>query len=191
MRPISPYGRPDRHPHHQTIIESFIHQCAVTSSYTSHWQTVPAPPPIASSGRTSAYSCMAGGYSSSPTPSPNSLRSSPPPLLSFHTTALPSTTTTTTTTININTNININPRPTPHLLLPSPRSCCHPPCILITPLRNNTRYEPGIKGKRRRKKITRFRKVLVFRIRDLEVWEGTVEDKLKREQEQGGEVGRD
>lgn len=128
------------------------------SSTISHWLTVsPDPPPLR----------CPPGEERQPTPAwleatpPHRLRprlptSSLPHLLSFHTTAHPSTTTTiTTTTITI----SISLHPTPHLLLPSPRSqpCCRPPCTPITLLRNNIRCEPGIKGKIRKEKKKRRR----------------------------------
>lgn len=121
---------------------------ACTSSTIRHCPTASlAPPPL---------HCPLG-EEPQPTPAwleathPHLLRprlptSSPPRLLSSHTTARPSTTTTTTT-------ISINLHPTPHLLLHSPQSqpCCRPPCTHITLLRNNTHCEPGIKGKIREK----------------------------------------
>ncbi|XP_037533433.1 rho GTPase-activating protein 35 isoform X2 [Nematolebias whitei] len=56
---------------YQTIIESFIHQC----SFFFYNQPLPdgltgSPNSTLSGGGTSAYSCMAGGYSPSPAPSP-------------------------------------------------------------------------------------------------------------------------
>lgn len=153
-----------------------------TSSTISCWQTAsPAPPPLHCPRGAEPRPTPAWPEATHPSrPRPQLPTSSLQPLLSFHTTALPSTTITTTST----TTINISPLPTPHLLLPSPRSqpCCSPPCILITPLRNNTRCEPGNKGREKEKKMTKsFRGVQAFKIRYLEVWEGIEEDKLKRE----------
>ncbi|KAG7238749.1 hypothetical protein INR49_031265, partial [Caranx melampygus] len=123
---------------YQTIIESFIHQCAYFFYNQSLADGLPGSP----------TSTLSSGEEPQPTPAwledthPRQLRprlptSSPPPLLSSHTMGLLSTTITTTTitNININININISLRPTPHPLHLSPLSqpCCHPPCILITP----------------------------------------------------------
>lgn len=56
---------------YQTIIESFIDQCAYFFYNQPLADGLPgSPTSMLSSGGTSAYSCMAGGYSSSPTPSP-------------------------------------------------------------------------------------------------------------------------
>lgn len=57
---------------YQTIIESFIHQCAYFFYNQPLADGLPGSPTstLSSGGGTSAYSCMAGGYSSSPTPSP-------------------------------------------------------------------------------------------------------------------------
>lgn len=56
---------------YQTIIESFIHQCAYFFYNQPLADGLPgSPTSTLSGGGTSAYSCMAGGYSSSPAPSP-------------------------------------------------------------------------------------------------------------------------
>lgn len=57
---------------HQTIIESFIHQCAYFFYNQLLADGLPGSPTsiLSSGGGTSAYSCMAGGYPCSPTPSP-------------------------------------------------------------------------------------------------------------------------
>lgn len=57
---------------YQTIIESFIHQCMYFFYNQPLADGLPGSPTstLSSGGGTSAYSCMAGGYSSSPTPSP-------------------------------------------------------------------------------------------------------------------------
>ncbi|TDH14859.1 hypothetical protein EPR50_G00025660 [Perca flavescens] len=57
---------------YQTIIESFIHQCAYFFYNQPLADGLPGSPTstLSGGGGTSAYSCMAGGYSSSPTPSP-------------------------------------------------------------------------------------------------------------------------
>ncbi|KAK7882599.1 hypothetical protein WMY93_028773 [Mugilogobius chulae] len=54
---------------YQTIIESFIQQCSYFF-YNQPLADTPGSPTFSSGGGTSAYSCMAGVYSSSPTPSP-------------------------------------------------------------------------------------------------------------------------
>ncbi|KAE8295285.1 Rho GTPase-activating protein 35 [Larimichthys crocea] len=57
---------------YQTIIESFIHQCSYFFYNQPLADGLPGSPTstLSSMGGTSAYSCMVGGYSSSPTPSP-------------------------------------------------------------------------------------------------------------------------
>ncbi|XP_011606695.2 rho GTPase-activating protein 35 [Takifugu rubripes] len=56
---------------YQTIIESFIHQCTYFFYNQPLADGLPGSPTSTfSSGGTSAYSCMTGGYSSSPAPSP-------------------------------------------------------------------------------------------------------------------------
>ncbi|XP_005455820.1 rho GTPase-activating protein 35 [Oreochromis niloticus] len=56
---------------YQTIIESFIQQCAYFFYNQPLADGLPgSPTSTLSGGGTSAYSCMAGGYSSSPAPSP-------------------------------------------------------------------------------------------------------------------------
>ncbi|XP_039864919.1 rho GTPase-activating protein 35 [Simochromis diagramma] len=56
---------------YQTIIESFIQQCAYFFYNQPLADGLPGSPTATlSGGGTSAYSCMAGGYSSSPAPSP-------------------------------------------------------------------------------------------------------------------------
>jgi len=56
---------------YQTIIESFIHQCMYFFYNQPLADGLPgSPTSTLSGGGTSAYSCMAGGYSSPPTPSP-------------------------------------------------------------------------------------------------------------------------
>uniref|UniRef100_A0AAV2J3R5 Rho GTPase-activating protein 35 n=1 Tax=Knipowitschia caucasica TaxID=637954 RepID=A0AAV2J3R5_KNICA len=54
---------------YQTIIESFIQQCSYFF-YNQPLADLPRSPTSSSGGGTSAYSCMAAVYSSSPTPSP-------------------------------------------------------------------------------------------------------------------------
>lgn len=126
-----------------------------TSSTVSRWLTAsPAPPPPR---------CPPG---EEPQPTPACLGDTPPrhlrprlptcsllPLLSSHTMGLLSTTITTTPTISI------SPHPTPHLLPRSHRCqrCFRPPCTQITPLQNNTHCEPGMKGKRGKKRKTKER----------------------------------
>lgn len=67
---------------YQTIIESFIHQCMYFFYNQPLADGLPGSPTstLSSGGGTSAYSCLAGGYSSSPTPSPTPyvLPSTPP-----------------------------------------------------------------------------------------------------------------
>ncbi|KAM6933455.1 rho GTPase-activating protein 35 [Xenentodon cancila] len=68
---------------YQTIIESFIHQCGFFFYNQLLADGLPgSPTSTLSGGGTSAYSCMAGGYSSSPTPSPTPyIRPSTPPVI--------------------------------------------------------------------------------------------------------------
>ncbi|XP_061575370.1 rho GTPase-activating protein 35 [Cololabis saira] len=68
---------------YQTIIESFIHQCSFFFYNQPLADGLPgSPTSTLSGGGTSAYSCMAGGYSSSPTPSPTPyIRPSTPPVI--------------------------------------------------------------------------------------------------------------
>ncbi|TNN54856.1 Rho GTPase-activating protein 35 [Liparis tanakae] len=68
---------------YQTIIESFIHQCGYFFYNQPLADGLPGSPTstLSSGGGTSAYSCMAGGYSSSspaPSPTPYVLPATPP-----------------------------------------------------------------------------------------------------------------
>ena len=167
---------------------------ARTSSTISHWlMACPAPPPPRSPP----------GEEPRLTPAwleathlrrlrPRLPTSFPPPHLSSPTTAPLSTTTTTTITIST-ININISPRPTPLLPPLNPRSqpCCRPPCTPITPLRNNTRCEPGIKGKKEKKKTdNKIQRDL--KVQNKRFWSfGKELKKINWEQEVGREFGRD